>query len=75
MKRLAARILSETLYWMGDVVSHPMIWFDSGWLYSVYNWLMLRSGDVQDWAGLDGPWRRIEDAESYIEQMIRDKHK
>jgi len=75
MKRLAARILSETLYWMGDAVSHPMHWFDSAWLYSVYSWLMLRSSDVQDWAGLDGPWQRVDDIESYIEQLERDESK
>jgi hypothetical protein len=33
-----------------------MHWLDFSFLYPVYNWFMIRSGDVQDWGGGYGAW-------------------
>ena len=46
-----------TLYYLGDWVHWPMIWFGWSWIYPIYNVLMTCSGEVQHWAGNTGPWR------------------
>ena len=56
MRKLIGYVLSWALYWLGNLISHPMNYFDWGWLYSTYNTVMLASLDVQDWAGNDTPW-------------------
>jgi hypothetical protein len=56
MKKLVAYILSWSLFWLGDVVSRVMRFDSMWWLYPVYNWLMLWSMRVQDWAGNATPW-------------------
>ena len=58
MKKIAGRIVSELLWYLGDWIHYPMRWFDWPWIYPVYNRLMTWSSDVQDWAGVDGPWQR-----------------
>ena len=58
MKKAIAYILSWILYGLGDLVSRPMQWFDWNWLYPLYNWLMLNSLAVQDWAGNQKPWEK-----------------
>lgn len=59
MRKIIGYTLTWTLYGLGDLVSKPMNWFDCmAWLYPAYNWLMLRSYDVQQWAGNSGPWKR-----------------
>jgi len=57
MKKLVARIISEVLYYLGDWISYPMHWFDWYWLYPTYNNLMCLSGEIQDWAGNNKPWK------------------
>ena len=57
MKKLVGYILSWTLYWLGDLISYLMNYFDWFWLYSFYNNVMLASLDVQAWAGNKTPWR------------------
>ena len=32
--------LSWVLYYIGDVISYPMLWFDLGFIYPVYNRVM-----------------------------------
>ena len=59
MKKIIGYILSWTLYWLGDLASKPMHYFDWGWIYPVYNRLMIWSTDVQDWSGADGPWGEV----------------
>ena len=56
MRKLSGYIISWSLYWLGDLVSYPMHYFDWAWLYPIYNRLMIASVDVQDWAKIDGPW-------------------
>lgn len=63
MKQIIGRIVSEVLWQLGDWVYYPMIQFDSSFLYSIYNWLMCTSHDVQVWAGCDGPWNLNEKEE------------
>lgn len=59
MKQLVARMASEVLYYTGDAVSRPMVWFDWAWLYPAYNWLMTASHTVQLWSGNELPWTRV----------------
>ena len=56
MKKLLGRVVSEVLWYLGDWVSLPMIYWDWAWIYPVYNWLMDSSHRVQVWSGNDGPW-------------------
>lgn len=59
MRKPLGYILSWVLYGLGHIVSRPMLWWD--WpVYPVFNWLMLRSSDVQDWAGA-GPWSEVKE--------------
>lgn len=39
-------LLSLTLYWIGDTISHVMTKFDWVWLYPIYNRLMIWSSDL-----------------------------
>lgn len=40
------KILGHVYYWVGDVISYPMVRYEWGYvLYPVYNWLMLRAID------------------------------
>ena len=59
MKSVFARILSEILYYLGHWISFPMHWFDWAWLYPTYNRLMISSSNIQDWAGNELPWKKI----------------
>ena len=61
IKKVFARILSEALYYLGHWISFPMHWFDLGFVYPIYNRLMCWSSDIQDWAGNDEPWRKVDD--------------
>jgi hypothetical protein len=61
IKKVFARILSEVLYYLGHWISFPMHWFDLGFVYPIYNRLMCWSSDIQDWAGNDEPWRKVDD--------------
>lgn len=55
-KRTLGGAVAWILYWMGDAVSHVMLWSDWAGLYPVYSKLMCASADVQDWSGGVGPW-------------------
>ena len=57
MRKFIGYILSWTLYWLGDLVSKPMHYLDWGWLYPVYNRLMIWSYDIQECSVNLGPWR------------------
>jgi hypothetical protein len=52
MKKLIGWPVAWVLFSVGRVMS-VLSWP----LYSFYNWLMLASCSVQDWAGLEGPWK------------------
>ena len=38
-------VVAWSCYLLGDAVSRPMMWFDWGWIYPVYNRLMRMSYD------------------------------
>ena len=60
MKQLIGRVVSEVLWYLGDWIHYPMIWFDWAWIYPGYNCLMIWSDDIQQWAGIDGKWTPYE---------------
>lgn len=64
-RRFIGWIAAWTLYGLGHMVSRLLSWWD--WadfmapiLYPAYNRCMLASSDVQDWAGIKGPWEQPE---------------
>lgn len=58
MKKAVAWPVAWALFWSGHLVS-KLLYFEPGvTAYPLYNWLMCRSSDVQDWAGLSGPWEK-----------------
>ena len=57
MKKFLAYTLSWLFFWIGDLISYPMNYFDWGWLYPTYNRSMIWSVDLQDWGKIKGPWR------------------
>lgn len=62
MKKIVGYIGAWSLYWMGDGISRLMNTnFTSCLLYRVYNKLMCWSCAVQDWAGLEQPWRKVDE--------------
>jgi hypothetical protein len=58
MKKLVAYIASWILFWIGDLISKPMNYFNWDWLYPIYNCLMLSSHLVQIWANNNKPWEK-----------------
>ena len=61
MKKVIAYIVSWALFWLGDIVSKPMQWFEWEWVYPVYSKIMFASLAVQEWANNDGPWEKPKD--------------
>ena len=51
-------LLAWLLYFLGDLISRPMMAFDWAWLYRPYNKLMSWSSDIQ--VGEYGPWKSSE---------------
>lgn len=60
MKKIIGRVLSEVLFYLGHWISFPMSWFDWAWLYPMYSQLMCWSCNVQNWAGNNKPWEKME---------------
>lgn len=54
---LSGDVMSYFYYYIGHIISKPMLAFDWAWLYKSYNYFMLKSGDIQRKTG-KGPWRR-----------------
>lgn len=48
--------LAWALYGLGHLVSLLLRWDSCALMYPAYNWLMLRSLNVQQRFGLSGPW-------------------
>ena len=61
MKQLIGRTVSEVLYYLGDWIHYPMVWWDWAWIYPAYSYLMDHSHRVQIWAGAAGPWTTVKD--------------
>lgn len=60
IKKAIAWPIAWALFWIGHAVSKLMHWDATAWLYPAYNRLMIASCDIQDWAGLSGPWKKVE---------------
>lgn len=59
MKKAIGWPAAWALFWLGHFVSRVFCRFDAlAFMYPTYNRLMCTSADVQDWAGLSGPWSR-----------------
>jgi len=56
-----------SLYWLG-VFFGKLAYRVWGGFYSTYNWLMWRSGTVQEWAGLNSPWLEMEQTQEEVKQ-------
>ena len=41
-------MLAYIAYYLGHWISFPMHWYDWGWLYPVYNRLMIWSAELDD---------------------------
>lgn len=57
MKKIIGFITSWTLYYLGHFTSKLMN--ELPFLYSTYNWLMIKSMNIQDWAKLKSPWKNV----------------
>ena len=59
MKKALGYLGAYGCYHLGDILSRPMQWKWLHWLYIPYNRLMIWSVNIQDWAALPKPWRRV----------------
>ena len=57
MKKILGYFGSYFFYYLGDLISKPMMWLDLEFLYPVYKKCMHISLDIQDWAHLEKPWK------------------
>jgi hypothetical protein len=57
MKVLTAYVVSFCCFWLGDGISRVMHSAVLWRLYPVYHRLMIWSGDVEEWAGIEFMWR------------------
>jgi len=53
MKKIIGFLPCWGCFWLGHWISLLFEVFEWGWLYSIYNGLMLWSLNINDWAGLD----------------------
>lgn len=56
MKKIIGFAPTWLLYYIGHLISLPMLKFDIGFLYTIYNNCMTTSEDIQKWSGLKSPW-------------------
>jgi hypothetical protein len=56
MKVLTAYVVSFCCYWLGHGISRVMDNAVLYRLYPIYNRLMIWSGDVEEWAGIEFMW-------------------
>ena len=61
MKKIIGYIGAHLLFWLGDLACSPMTKWDSARLFTIYQTLMTWSHSIQNWAGLDTPWEKIEE--------------
>lgn len=59
MKKIVGFIGTYSFYYTGYVVAYFIYSEYGAWMYPIYNILMTKSSDIQDWAGLSKPWKEI----------------
>lgn len=67
MRKFIAWPIAWALFWSGHCVSVLFLRQDWTCIYPAfryYQWAMGASVEVQDWAGLNGPWEPTESAEN-----------
>jgi hypothetical protein len=57
MKKFIGYIGAYSFYYLGHWTSIIMGKSRFVFLYTAYSWLMNTSVNIQDWAGLDKPWK------------------
>lgn len=67
MKKIIAFIPVWVLFYTGDLISKTFTKINSVILYRFYSWCMEKSGDMQDWAGLENPWHGPEPKSQNLE--------
>ena len=58
LKKIIALPLSYILFWIGHLTSMLLTKFPS--LYCLYDWAMCNSVMIQEWAGLEKPWNKVD---------------
>lgn len=63
MKKIIAYVPVWLLYYIGDLISNTLAWEYFLWVFVFYQWCMITSMELQDWAGLEDPWHYPEEKE------------
>ncbi len=63
MKKTIAYLPMWLLYYTGDLISRTFVWEYSVRVYIIYQFCMLWSLQLQDWAGFEKPWKYPEENE------------
>lgn len=76
MKKLMGYIGAYVCYWVGDLFCKICNWKmmdeyfwdnyekNGMWLADQYNKFMNWSSQIQDWSGIDGPWKELKKEEN-----------
>lgn len=59
VKKVLAFPVVWLFYIIGDLTCKLSYKLELDFLYDIYNWFMIKSCDVQDWAKLKQPWKTI----------------
>lgn len=59
VKKVLAFPVVWLFYIIGDITSKLSYKLELDFLYDIYNWFMIKSSDIQDWAKLKQPWKTI----------------
>lgn len=59
MKKTIGYIGAYSLYYIGDLACKISYKIDSYWLAMLYQWSMSKSANIQDWAKLNKPWKKV----------------
>ena len=44
----------------GEYIFDNQLSFMSGFIFNSYNYFIVKSSNIQDWAKIDGPWKNVE---------------
>jgi hypothetical protein len=60
MKKFIGKYGTWTSYYLGIFFSKLMGYRFLNWLYTPYNYFMSQSVQIQEWAGLEEPWKKVD---------------